>query len=135
ERVLSPPRRFAAHQAMTPRLSGPVTRIARFDCPAWIDGAGQAMIDLSGSVDNDTGKPVRLQVRIIDDQGAPQIVGLLTIAAGPSDYTFRRAFELARIRRKGGGRTLVVELVGNGQGLSFAPLAIPGQVMLTLDQG
>ena len=135
ERVLSPPRRFAAHQAMPPRLSGPVTRIARFDCPAWIDGAGQATIDLSGSVDNDTGRPVRLQVRIIDDQGAPQIVGLLTIAAGPSDYTFRRAFELARIRRKGGGRTLVVELVGNGQGLSFAPSAIAGQVMLTLDQG
>ncbi|KIU28227.1 hypothetical protein SR41_08355 [Sphingomonas melonis] len=135
ERVLSPPRRFATHQAMPPRLSGPVTRIARFDCPAWIDGAGQATIDLSGSVDNDTGKPVRLQVRIIDDQGAPQIVGLLTIAAGPSDYTFRRAFELARIRRKGGGRTLVVELVGNGEGLSFAPAAIAGQVMLTLDQG
>ena len=135
ERVLSPPRRFAAHQAMPPRSSGPVTRIARFDCPAWIDGAGQATIDLSGSVDNDTGNPARLQVRIIDDQGTPKIVGLLTIVAGPSDYMFRRVFELTRIRRKGGGRTLVVELVGNGEGLSFAPSAIAGQVMLTLDQG
>lgn len=135
ERVLSPPRHFSAYQAMPPRLSGPVTLIARFDCPAWIAGARQAMIELSGSVDNDTGKLVRLQVRIVDEQGAPQILGLLTIATGPSDYTFRRVFEPAPVRGKGGRRTLAIELVGNGPSLSFAPSAIAGQVMLTLEQG
>ena len=135
ERVLAPPRGFAAHQPMPPRLSGTATRVARFDCPSWIDGAGRATIDLAGSVDNDTGKPVRLQVRILRDDQPLQVVGLLTLPAGPADYAFRRAFDPGPVRRKGGGRTLTVELVGNGQGLSFAPAAIAGQVMLTLDQG
>lgn len=135
ERVLAPPRRFAAHQAMPPRLSGTTTRIARFSCPSWIDGAAQAKVELSGSVDNDTGKPVRLQVRIVDGKRLPQILGLLTLPAGPSDYSFTRAFDRGSVPRGDTGRTLAVELVGNGQGLSFAPFAISGQVRLTLDQG
>ena len=136
ERVLAPPRAFSSHKAMPSQLTGTVTQVARFDCPAWIDGAGRATIELSGSVDNNTGRPVRLQVRIVGEAGGPpQVIGLLTLMAGPGDYNFRRMFDPAPIRAKRGGRSLTVELVGNGQGLAFAPSALAGQVMLTLDQG
>jgi hypothetical protein len=135
ERVLSPPRTFCAHQPMPPKLTASTSRIAQFDCPAWIGGAGRAMVELLGSVDNGSGRALRLQVRVSCDGRAPQVIGLLTLPPGPSDYSFRRWFDPGVPLNPRNGRTVQVELVGNGQALFFSPDNIGGQVVLTLDQG
>lgn len=134
ERILSPPRTFSARQAMPPRLAAPISRIARFDLPSWIGSAARAAIELLGSVDNASGKTVRLQVCAVCDDHPRQVIGLLTLPPGPSDYSFRRWFDPGASANPR-NHAIAIELSGNGQGLFFAPDDIGGQVVLTLNQG